>query len=62
MRGSGGKLQKLNHYSGESAQIARVDHTLESVKYLEFDDDVYGVKVNDFQSYLKTKIYDQAQN
>ena len=62
MRGSGGRMSKLYHHSGESAQIARIDHSLESVKFLEFDDDVYGIRVNDFQDYLKDRINDEFNN
>ena len=49
----------MKYYNGGGAQIARLDHSLESVKYLDFDDDVYGVRVNEFKDYLNYKVIDK---
>ena len=49
----GGKQLPYHYFSGEEAKISRIDHSLESVKYLNFDDDIYGIRINEFQAYVK---------
>ena len=47
-----GESLPYHYFSKEDAKISRIDHSLDSVKYLNFDDDIYGIRINDFKAYL----------